>query len=291
MIRRPPRSTLFPYTTLFRSDSEWAGALARTDFDVLMVGEDAPNDCGLTGLSAATADGIRNFVRNGGRYIETGAHTDESDFMNGLFGFHTVNVSDTANENLTGTLQPSAAGTPFVGGPPTLTDPSATELQSGAPGTTIYSGPEGVYAFTTPYGAGSVTFLAWDFCCWDTEENADNWYRVLGRAVQVSTDFTITGITRNKKKGTATINVSEQFPGDLAGSGKGVKAASAGGAVISKAVGAGQAQLKIKAKGKKRRKLNTKGKVKVKVNVTYTPNGGSPKTHSLKVKLKKKLSK
>src|SRR2546422_9684277 len=24
MIRRPPRSTLFPYTTLFRSDSAWA---------------------------------------------------------------------------------------------------------------------------------------------------------------------------------------------------------------------------------------------------------------------------
>src|SRR2546430_13351571 len=24
MIRRPPRSTLFPYTTLFRSRSEWA---------------------------------------------------------------------------------------------------------------------------------------------------------------------------------------------------------------------------------------------------------------------------
>src|SRR3989454_5624961 len=23
MIRRPPRSTLFPYTTLFRSDAEW----------------------------------------------------------------------------------------------------------------------------------------------------------------------------------------------------------------------------------------------------------------------------
>src|SRR5256885_7590834 len=25
MIRRPPRSTLFPYTTLFRSDSVWPG--------------------------------------------------------------------------------------------------------------------------------------------------------------------------------------------------------------------------------------------------------------------------
>src|SRR2546430_5408354 len=29
MIRRPPRSTLFPYTTLFRSDSDEQGALVR----------------------------------------------------------------------------------------------------------------------------------------------------------------------------------------------------------------------------------------------------------------------
>src|SRR5438132_8158192 len=26
MIRRPPRSTLFPYTTLFRSKSRWSGS-------------------------------------------------------------------------------------------------------------------------------------------------------------------------------------------------------------------------------------------------------------------------
>src|SRR5260370_22706965 len=28
MIRRPPRSTLFPYTTLFRSQREWLGRLS-----------------------------------------------------------------------------------------------------------------------------------------------------------------------------------------------------------------------------------------------------------------------
>src|SRR3989442_6435476 len=32
MIRRPPRSTLFPYTTLFRSDGK--RALVRVDFNV-----------------------------------------------------------------------------------------------------------------------------------------------------------------------------------------------------------------------------------------------------------------
>src|SRR5947209_11445247 len=35
MIRRPPRSTLFPYTTLFRSDLQGAGGLGR-----ILGGED-----------------------------------------------------------------------------------------------------------------------------------------------------------------------------------------------------------------------------------------------------------
>src|SRR5258708_25596979 len=38
MIRRPPRSTLFPYTTLFRSPSLWlAGAWARPLLSVIVA--------------------------------------------------------------------------------------------------------------------------------------------------------------------------------------------------------------------------------------------------------------
>src|SRR5690349_22171717 len=33
MIRRPPRSTLFPYTTLFRSERERLAAIGRVDDD------------------------------------------------------------------------------------------------------------------------------------------------------------------------------------------------------------------------------------------------------------------
>src|SRR3712207_9062473 len=36
MIRRPPRSTLFPYTTLFRS---WAGCKSCVNYDILMSKE------------------------------------------------------------------------------------------------------------------------------------------------------------------------------------------------------------------------------------------------------------
>ena len=273
------------------SDSEWASALTRTDFDVLIVGEDAPFDCSL---SPDTWIAIRNFVSAGHAYIQTGAHGLEDDFMNEVFGFGTTEVSDTEDESLTGTLLPSANNTQFAGSPGTLTDPSGTNLLSGTPGTPIYSGPEGTWVFTTPFGGGTVTYLAWDFCgepddCGNSANVEDDWYRVLDHAI-VSNAFTIATIRRNKKKGTATVTLNIPDVGVLVGSGKGVKASSAG-AVTSKSVGAGQAKLVVKAKGKKRRKLNATGKVKLNLAITFTPTGGKANTQSLKVKLKKKLKK
>jgi hypothetical protein len=280
------------------SDSEWASALARTDFDVLIVGEDAPG-CGPP-LSSDTLTAIGNYVRSGHPYIQTGAHEGEADFMNSVFGFSTTNVSNTSDETLTGTLQPSAAGTLFAGGPPTLTDPSATELLSGTPGNAIYSGPEGTWVFTVPFGSGTVTYLGWDLCgeadeggCGNTPSVEDDWYRVLDRGIQnaVNNAFTVDGITRNKKRGTATITVTLPHPGELIASGNGATASSAGLAVISKSVGVGQAQLFVKAQGKKKRKLKRKGKAKLSLAITYTPTGGSANTQSVQVKLKKKLKK
>jgi len=104
--------------------------------------------------------------------------------------------------------------------------------------------------------------------------------------VDPTNTFSLGTITRNKKKGTATLNLTLPNPGGLTASGSGVKAS--GRAVISKSVGAGPAQLLIKAKGKKKKTLNATGKVKLKVAVTYTPTGGDPSTQSVKVKLKEK---
>ena len=266
-------------------ESEWASALARTDFDVLIVGEDAPHTCTP---SPATLSAIRNFVSAGHAYIQTGAHSDEAGFMNSVFGFSTTVESDTERAGLTGTLLPSANGTQFAGSPATLIDPSETVLLSGTPGTPIYAGPEGTWVFTTPFGAGTVTYLAWDLCgepdqCGNTPSSEDDWYRVLDHAI-VSNAFTIGTVTRNKKKGTATVALNIPDAGELVASGKGAKASAA----TSKAVGAGQATLVVKAKGKKRRKLNANGKVKLNLAITFTPTGGKPNTQSLKVKLKKK---
>src|SRR3712207_7404842 len=42
MIRRPPRSTLFPYTTLFRSSSDRDTGVPTCDIALLVRGSDVP---------------------------------------------------------------------------------------------------------------------------------------------------------------------------------------------------------------------------------------------------------
>src|SRR5689334_3818538 len=133
-------------------DASWAAALARTDYDVLIVGEDAPG-CFASSLSAGTLTAIANYVRSGHRYIETGAHNHQDDFMNAVFGFSTASSGSSSNESLTSTLQSGAAGTPFAGGPSTLHAVDATDFMNSTPGTTIYSGNEGTWVFTVPFGA------------------------------------------------------------------------------------------------------------------------------------------
>src|SRR3712207_9183704 len=64
MIRRPPRSTLFPYTTLFRSEL-LAGIWGRVrNADKAVVSVHCHNDLGLATANALTA------VRAGARQVE-----------------------------------------------------------------------------------------------------------------------------------------------------------------------------------------------------------------------------
>src|SRR3712207_7849753 len=72
MIRRPPRSTLFPYTTLFRSDAlagggdvERAGCTGRlvAEHDVLRDGEDGDEHEVLVDHADAGGHGDRKSTR------------------------------------------------------------------------------------------------------------------------------------------------------------------------------------------------------------------------------------
>jgi hypothetical protein len=104
----------------------------------------------------------------------------------------------------------------------------------------------------------------------------------LTAVVQPTNSFELGAVTRNKKKGTATVTVTVSNPGRLIASGKGVK-----GGAGKNAAAAGVVKLPIKAKGKKGRTLRRAGKVKLKVTVTYTPTGGDALKKPLKVKLKR----
>jgi hypothetical protein len=148
-------------------------------------------------------------------------------------------------------------------------------------------GPVTACLFSAP---GSILFRSASLA---DGEQGDFTTSALDRRVNVSAvfvpsnAFTLGKVKRNEKKGTATLTATVPNPGELTGSGKGVKVASA--AVISKTVSApGEVKLKIRAKGKKKATLNETGKVKVKPKITYTPTGGDPATQSRKLKLKKR---
>lgn len=110
----------------------------------------------------------------------------------------------------------------------------------------------------------------------------------ISAVLEPTNTFALGKITRNRKKGTATLEATVPNPGDLTVGGKGVKSAGGGTTVTSTAVSGGPVNLRIRAKGKKKRKLNETGKVKLNVAITYTPTGGSPRTDSTKVKLRKR---
>src|SRR2546430_16969876 len=70
MIRRPPRSTLFPYTTLFRSQSEGGTGIGEAQFLQCAPGFDFDSVAVITcRISSAASDFLAYIVR-----IFTGEH-------------------------------------------------------------------------------------------------------------------------------------------------------------------------------------------------------------------------
>jgi hypothetical protein len=114
-------------------------------------------------------------------------------------------------------------------------------------------------------------------------------YRVnVSAVVKPSNQFTLGSITRNRKKGTASVTVNVPGPGTLSLSGNGVKPAAAGARTSAAVGGPGTVTLLVKARAKARRKLNATGKAKVNFAVAYTPTGGDPSSQTVKVKLRKR---
>jgi hypothetical protein len=99
-----------------------------------------------------------------------------------------------------------------------------------------------------------------------------------------SNEFSLGKVTKNKRKGTASLTVVVPGPGQLTLTGKGLKRSEAG-AARQRASAAGPVKLLVRAKGKKGRTLDRTGRVKVQPTVTYTPTDGDPNTKSMRIKL------
>src|SRR3712207_9379361 len=69
MIRRPPRSTLFPYTTLFRSEEQkqqWLPRVTSTDISAFLLTEpDVGSDPARLGTTAVPTEDGSGYLLNG----------------------------------------------------------------------------------------------------------------------------------------------------------------------------------------------------------------------------------
>src|SRR3712207_8485934 len=83
MIRRPPRSTLFPYTTLFRSHDKWSLELIARSFDGHPEGltrDDVLDNITLTWLTNTGISSARLYwerLHSGGFAFRSEEHTSE----------------------------------------------------------------------------------------------------------------------------------------------------------------------------------------------------------------------
>jgi hypothetical protein len=98
-----------------------------------------------------------------------------------------------------------------------------------------------------------------------------------------SNDFSIAGITRDRKQGTATVVVNVSNPGTIAIFGKGLKKRPSRNIAV-----AGTVQFKIASAGTKKRKLEKKGKVTLTPSMTFSPASGEPATMQFTIRLLQK---
>src|SRR5256885_17255354 len=109
MIRRPPRSTLFPYTTLFRSDAEVNDAILTAVHNGCLVVASVGNN-GLLGSSAS--------YPASSPHVFTVAATDQND---AVAPFSSASPA----------LDVAAPGAAIIGAVPLNFDPSGYESASG----------------------------------------------------------------------------------------------------------------------------------------------------------------
>jgi hypothetical protein len=107
----------------------------------------------------------------------------------------------------------------------------------------------------------------------------------LSAVLVPSNDFAVAAITRDRKRGSATVIVNVSNPGVIAMTGKGLKKRATKNIAVARTV-----QFQIAAAGARKRKLGRTGKVTLTPTLTFTPTGGDPAAKPVTVKLRKRRS-
>jgi hypothetical protein len=179
-------------------------------------------------------------------------------------------------------------------GPETLSTPDKNTFPASVPARAgdllgFHTGTDNQKCSIQPVPGASIDYFLGDLADGASASfSVDTGYLLnIEATLEPDNRFTLAGLTRNKKRGTATETVMLPNPGTLTLLGSGVKPASARTAMSVPA--AGQVPVPIRARGKKKKTLKSTGKVKLTVTITYTPNDGTASAQALKVKLKKKI--
>ena len=152
------------------SAANFGAVIGAGGLNALVIGE---------GYGGAADAAILAYATGGGNVVWMGSHGGAAGQMNSVFGFAMTSTSDI------GPILTRVAGT----GPLTLEEGNLTELiTSGAPGTVLYIEAGRVGAFTTSVGAGTLTFLGYDYCCGlggfgSPTPEFTAWYDVLSQAI------------------------------------------------------------------------------------------------------------
>lgn len=174
-------STATPFTGL--DDVTWSGVMASAN--IIFIGQSA----GLASLTATTRANLATWVNGGGVLIVLW-DSESLTVVNGIMGASMTWTSPPCCDSVPIPKQSAAAGSTYDSSPatlPRLNDHGAI-VASSIPATALnaYDLAGVSYVMSANVGAGSVSFLSWDWCCGDTTADRDAWDNALLSAATFS---------------------------------------------------------------------------------------------------------
>lgn len=163
-------------------DATWTSLLASAD--IVFLGQSSST----SSLSPATRTNIRNWVNGGGVLLVL---RDEQNLalLNDVLDSSMVYGDAACCDNVPIPRTPAAAGTSYASAPatlPRLNDHGVVQSSIPTGAVSAYELGTDSYLLSAGQGAGSVTFLSWDWCCGDSPADRAAWDSALLAAANFS---------------------------------------------------------------------------------------------------------